>query len=541
MNQKLSRVLVGALGCAVAITGLAIPQSAQAHNPNPATVRTDSGPVAGTVSADHRLFQGIPYAAPPVGALRWASPRPPARWSAPRDASRPGSICPQTGDFLGNESSENEDCLTLNVTTPRRTTTRPLPVMVWIHGGGFYSGSGGIYGAEQLATRGDVVVVTVNYRLGLFGFLAHPSLDAAAGQQRSGNFGLEDQQAALRWVRRNAAAFGGDPRSVTLFGESAGGASTCAHLAAPGSAGLFHRAIVQSGPCALTTQWPYPDGGNWVARPRATAEKAGLAVAAKLGCDDPATAVTCLRAKPVANLLAASDGGQGFGPVVGDGVLPVNPKQALATGRFNKVPVMHGTTSDEHQTFQAAIDEFTGHPATAAEVRTELETILGHDEAVAVLARYPLGDYASPSAALAAIWTDYTWSCTGLSTDRLLARSVPTYAFEFADKQAPWFSDWTPPSFPTGAYHAAELQYLFTGAYSSAQLSPAQRRLSDQMISYWTRFAHTGDPNGPTTPRWPTFRPTSEHTQSLAPGPHGIKPVNLDRTHRCDFWQSLDR
>lgn len=541
MNQKLSRLLAGALGCGVAVAGLAIPQSAQAHHTSPATVTTESGPVTGTVAAGHRSFQGIPYAAPPVGALRWASPRPHTRWSEPWDASRPGSTCPQTGDFLGDKPSENEDCLTLNVTTPRRTANRPLPIMVWIHGGGFYSGSGDIYGAEQLAIRGDVVVVTVNYRLGVFGFLAHPSLNGGASQQRSGNFGLEDQQAALRWVRRNAASFGGNPRSVTLFGESAGGVSTCAHLSAPGSAGLFHRAIVQSGPCALTTQWPYQDGGNWVARPRTTAEQVGLAFAAKLGCDGPATTVSCLRAKPAADLLAASEGGHGFGPVVGGGVLPVNPNHALATGRFNKVPVMHGTTRDEHQTFQAAIDEFSGHPATAAEVRTELETVLGREKAARVLTRYPLGEYHNPSAALATIWTDYTWSCTGLSTDRLLAKSVPTYAFEFADEQAPWFSDWTPPSFPTGAYHASELQYLFSGAYSAGKFSPTQQRLSDQMISYWTRFAHTGDPNGPTTPHWPTFRPTSEHTQSLAPGAHGIKPVNLDRTHRCDFWRSLDR
>jgi para-nitrobenzyl esterase len=530
MNRQYARLLAGAIGCGIAVAGLAVTGQAEAGRSDSTVVTTDNGPVRGTAASDYRLFQGIPYAAPPVGELRWASPRPAARWTAVRDASKPGSACPQTAGFLGDPPSETEDCLYLNVTVPRRADSRKRPVMVWIHGGGFYSGAGDIYGAQQLATRGDVVVVTLNYRLGVFGFLAHPSLDGGPGQQLSGNYGLEDQQAALRWVRRNAAAFGGDPASVTLFGESAGGVSTCAHLTAPGSAGLFQRAIIQSGPCALTTQWPYPDG-TWVSRPRATAERAGATVAARLGCANTATVPACLRAKPVPALLDASDGGQGFGPVVGGGVLPTNPAQALATGRFQKVPVMQGTTRDEHRTFQAAIDQFTGHPATAAEYRDQLTGIFGPEKAARVLARYPVSDYGTPSLALATVWTDYSWACTGLHTDRLLASQVPTYAYEFADEQAPWFAGAPTPSFPTGAYHASELQYLFSGGYASGVLSPAQQRLSDQMISYWTRFAHTGNPNGPATPAWPQFRPSGQHVQSLTTGPQ-IRPA-----HMCDFWQ----
>jgi para-nitrobenzyl esterase len=212
--------------CAAGVATAAMGSTAVADEPrDPAVVRVEDGLVRGTVADDHRLFQGIPYAAPPVGERRWGSPRPAEPWDGVRDATEAGSPCAQGGDFIGDVPSAEEDCLYLNVTTPRSAgsdTDRQLPVMVWIHGGGFMWGSGGIYGAEKLATQGDVVVVTFNYRLGLFGFLAHPALDGGPAEHLSGNLGIEDQQAALRWVRENAAAFGGDPDNVTLFGESAG-------------------------------------------------------------------------------------------------------------------------------------------------------------------------------------------------------------------------------------------------------------------------------------------------------------------------------
>jgi para-nitrobenzyl esterase len=535
------------LPAAVAVVGLALsglaagPAVAGRLDPgeDPRVVRTDDGPVRGLLAGDHRTFEGIPFAAPPVGPLRWASPRRPTPWTAPLPATRPGSPCAQTGGFPGDPPSDTEDCLYLNVTTPARTDGRKLPVMVWIHGDGFYQSSGGIYGAELLATKGDVVVVTFNYRLGAFGFLAHPALDGPPARRLSGNFGLEDQQAALRWVRRNAAAFGGDPGNVTIFGESAGGASACAHLAAPASAGLFHRAIAWSGPCTLTTQWPYP-GSTWAPRPRASAERDGATLAVNLGCAQVADPAACLRAASVPALLAAvSAGGQLFGPVVGGGVLPLHPKRALATGRIHKVPVIHGTTRDEHRTFQAGFELLAGRAATEADYREQIQAEFSKRQAARVMARYPLADYPSPSLALATVWTDYTWSCPALATDRLLAAQVPTWAFEFADAHAPWFRDVPLPGFPTGAFHAAELQYLFSGAYASGQLSPAQQRLSDEMVRAWTRFAHTGNPNGEGITAWPRFRGVRGHVQSLAPGPGGIHPVDLGREHRCGFWQSL--
>ncbi|GAA5191452.1 carboxylesterase family protein [Rugosimonospora acidiphila] len=497
-------------------------------------VRTDAGAVRGTAEATHRTFQGIPYAAAPVAALRWTAPQPAASWTGVRDATRPGNDCPQTAGFLGDAPSDNEDCLYLNVTTPRRTSGRKLPVVFFVHGGGFYSGSARLYGADRLTDQGDVVVVTANYRLGVFGFLANPAL----GGDQSGNYGLQDQQAALRWVRRNVAAFGGDPHNVTLVGESAGSVSTCSHLAAPSSAGLFQRAVMESGPCAVTTEWPYQDGGNWYPRARAVAEQEGSALAQRVGCADPATVAACLRAVPVATLLEASAGGQGYGPVYGGGLLPISPAQAVATGRFNRVPVIQGTTRDEHRMFVAAIEQFTSHVVTVDDYQNEVESVLGAADAQRVLARYPVSDYASPSEALAAVWTDRAWSCPALTTDRALSRYVPTYAYEFADENSPWASDSPPPSFATGAFHASELQYIFDDEQFPGPATAAQHQLSNQMIGYWSAFAHNGNPNRPGTPDWSRFQGSTTTVRSLTP--NGIRTVDLAAEHQCGFWSSID-
>jgi para-nitrobenzyl esterase len=515
MNRLATKLIAGTVAC-----GLLLAAVPAANASNPTVVQTEDGPVRGTVTQQYRAFEGIPYAAPPVGERRWKSPEPPSRWTAPLDATKPGPTCAQTGDFIGDVPSVAEDCLTLNVTAPR--DARKLPVMVWIHGGGFFSGSGGIYKADTLATKGDVVVVSLNYRLGVFGFLASDKIPG------SGDYGLEDQQRALRWVRGNIARFGGDPSQVTLFGESAGGISACSHLAAPGSAGLFQRAIIQSGPCAMTDQWPYPVDGNWVPRPREDAEAVGAKLMADLHCAD----VTCLRAAKVEDLLADSAGGNGYGPVYGGGgVLPVSPVEAIATGRFNRVPVIQGTTRDEHQTFQAAIEGFMGRPTNADDYHNDLDTFFG-PRAAAIKFRYPLGDKA-PGTVLASVWTDHAWACTALRSNKDLARYTPTYTYEFADDKAPWFAESAPPSFPTGAYHAAELQYLFPGVYGSKPLPAPQRRLADQMISYWTAFARSGDPNSATTPFW-----SRNDTISLAPGK--ITKTDIAHEHQCGFWDTFE-
>jgi para-nitrobenzyl esterase len=531
-NRRSVRITAAVGLAGVVAAGMAAPATADrvhgVSDQDDAVVHTSGGVVRGTLAGDNRTFDGVPYAAPPVGKLRWASPQPAANWTGTRDATKPGSACPQTAGFLGDAASDTEDCLYLNVTTPRNIGKKKLPVMFWIHGGGFYSGSGSLYGAQRLATEGNVIVVTLNYRLGVFGFLAHPSLDNQT--HKSGDYGLEDQQAALRWVHGNAQAFGGDAGNVTLFGESAGGISTCSHLAAPASAGLFQRAIIQSGPCTLEKQWPYADG-NWTVRPRKVAEQQGQATAAKLHCGDAA----CLRGKSVEDLLQASEGGQGFGPAAGGGgVLPKTPAKALATGDFAHVPVIQGTTHDEHRTFVAAIESFTGHAVTDADYRKDIEDFFGAEKAQKILAEYKSDD---PSTALASVWTDSAWSCTALQSDRLLSAQVPTYAYEFADEKAPWASDGSTPSFATGAFHAAELQYLFDDAQFHTPLTPGQKNLSGQMIGYWTRFAHTGNPNGGAAPSWPRF--DGNHVQSLTTG--GTRQTQLAAEHRCGFWQSLGK
>ncbi|MGK5550012.1 carboxylesterase/lipase family protein [Actinomadura kijaniata] len=531
------------LGAALAGAGLVVAGlSGTASAADGLVVATDKGAVRGKVTEGVREFQGIPYAAPPVGEYRWGSPRPARAWGGVRDATRPGASCAQNEGLLGEKRSVSEDCLFLNVTSPRRAGR--LPVMVWIHGSGFRNGSGALYRPYDLAKRGDVVVVTINYRLGVFGFLDHPALDGGTARNRSGNFGLEDQQAALRWVRRNAAAFGGDPRNVTVFGESAGGVSSCSQLASPAAAGLFQRAIVQSGPCTVMN-WPDWDGtliptGSWLPRPRATAEKQGLSVAADLGCADPATAARCLRGLPPEKLLPKSE--FGFAPVYGGGgVLPLSPAEAMATGRFNKVPVMHGMTRHEYRIFEAVQQGYGVPPIRdEAEYAKRIAAYVGEDRAPKVLARYPAARYGSFSEAWSAVVTDASFARSVGDASRALSRRVPTYAYEFADDRAPWVVTAPQPGFPVGAFHAAELQYQFdTDYFAGRRLAPAQRRLADQMTRYWTRFARTGDPNGPGSPRW---RPTDGDTaQSLAPGRNGVRPMDFTGDHAYGFWRSLYR
>ncbi|MFI7602269.1 carboxylesterase/lipase family protein [Actinoplanes sp. NPDC049681] len=485
-----------------------------------AVVRTADGPVAGIVAYGHRAFRGIPYAAPPVGPLRWGAPQPPEAWSEVRDATRSGSPCPQLPSVLPGDSakgSTTEDCLYLDVYTPRPAGRRH-PVMVWLHGGAFLSGAGSDYDGSELAERTGAVVVTVNYRLGVFGFLRTPG-----SSTEDDNAGIRDQQAALRWVRRNAAAFGGDPSRVTIFGESAGAASVCAHLVSPTAAGLFHRAVVQSGPCVTPV------------RTAAAAEQQGAALATTLGCTDPVTRPACLRALPVPALLAAAGTELGsFGPYVDGAVLPEQPATAIAAGRLHRVPVLLGSTHDEYRLFVALLYDLAGDPVTAARYPEIIRQQFG-DRADAVLARYPADRYASPGIALATVITDARFACPTRRTAALLSARVPTYAYEFADPAAPEFIV-TDPLMPLGAFHAAELPYLFGTGPGADQLTPQQRTLSTRVMDYWGRFAATGAPTTTTAPAWPHYGPRRDVVQSLVPlavGP--VRTFAVD--HQCEFWE----
>lgn len=399
---------------------------------------------------------------------------------------------------------QSEDCLSINVTTPA-APGRNRPVIVYIHGGSFNYGAGSNYRPDTMVSRGDVVAVTFNYRLGVFGFLAHPAFGADAG-----NLGMADQRAALRWVRDNIAAFGGNPRNVTIMGQSAGGFSVCAHLASPLSTGLFHRAIVQSAGCTAPS------------RERAESEQNAVDFAAALGCPDG----KCLRDKTTAELVAASGAGHdNYGPVVGGATLPVSPAQAFATGQFNRVPVLYGGNHDE-ETGQLAGMELAGLPPVDRENYPARVADLFGADADAVLAEYPLTDR-DPSLTLAAALTDRNWALPTDDTRKLLARHVPVYAYEFAERDTPWFPNFPAPRFAVGASHMLELPYLFDVRY----LTPAtQQDLRHTMIDRWTHFATTGRAT------WPEFR-DGRYVLSLASG--DVRRTDFAADHKLAFWRGL--
>jgi para-nitrobenzyl esterase len=488
---------------------------------------TDLGPVRGIAGQRVQQFQGIPYAQPPTGALRWSLPARPRPWTKVRDAHQPGPACAQLDDKGALVARSSEDCLYLNVTAPRGAVRRP--VMVYLHGGAFSSGAGSDFDARRLAVTGDVVVVTVNSRLGVFGFFGHPGLPG------SGTYGLADQQAALRWVRANAAAFGGDPRNVTLFGESSGGASVCAQLTSPAAAGLFQRAIIQSGSCLQ--HWPRnvmaPGLGAisyWASI--ADVQARGAKAAAELGCArQPQPA--CLRRLEAVKLLAMN--GRFTQPAYGTPVLPDEPVAALRSGAFHRVPVMQGNTRDEHRLFASLFD--MQKPIDDARYRALLKTAFGARLARRVHAEYPPRAYPGRSGSAAALaWarvgTDAGWVCPTLAADRLLARHVPVFSFEFADPDVPDIVGLLPKGYPPGAYHGSELPLLFDIKDTPITLSPAQRELSTRMIRYWSAFAAEGDPHTTGLPRWTAF----PATQALDSTPRGISRVDAGTTHRCAFW-----
>ncbi|WP_157246190.1 carboxylesterase/lipase family protein [Nonomuraea typhae] len=490
------------LAAAVLLTG-----SVDAGAP---VVTTDAGAVRGKVSGDVRIFSGIRYAT----AGRWEAPKPAAPWKGVKDATKPGSPCPQVGADYANVTSENEDCLFLNVTTPARPGTK-RPVMVWIHGDGAV-GAGHFSDPRRLAREGGAVVVTINYRLGVFGGFGYPGL------RNSGTFGLQDQQEALRWVRRNAAAFGGDPGNVTVFGVSYGASAIGGHLTSPGAKGLFHKAALQSGEAMMDMPAGsilpgLPAAPYLLWRSTAEVEETGKAFAAQLGCAD----LDCLRKLPVKKILAVPQIMNAFqGLAYGNEVLPEVPAKAIAAGRFHPVPVLAGATKDEHRLF-AAMRGKISYPDALKETFGE--------RAGAVAKEYPLERYGHPAVAWSAVMTDRLWAVATHAQNTALARRAPVYGYEFADRDAPMFLP-VPADFDLGAYHAGDLPYLFPG--KKEKLSPAQWKLSGQMVAYWTNFARTGDPNGTGLPAWP--RLGKGGTLSLEPGK--IRPIDYAAEHRLDFW-----
>jgi para-nitrobenzyl esterase len=503
---------------------------------------TDNGPVVGLQMETMKKFLGIPYAVPPVGDLRWQPPQPAARWDGVRDATQFANHCPQIASPFG-QASTTEDCLYLNVYTPVGGWHKGQghPVMVWIHGGALVVGESDDYNPTKLVENEDVVVVTLNYRLGFLGFLAHPALSAETNYGGSGDYGFMDQQAALEWVQRNIKNFGGDPDNVTIFGESAGGLSVHTQLASPEAAGLFHQAIVESGAYFLDTD----------TTPLATAEAAGIALANSVGCTKPTPAETaaCLRALPVTTLLAHQPAN--LTGNVDNKVLRQPIGKALQKGEFNRVPVMEGSNHDEWRLFVALNFWFAGLPIVN---ETSYEAGIAGSFGVpvtsplvsAVLSQYPLANYpgpTGPSIALGAVGTDGIFACNSRTSIRRMAKYVPVFAYEFNDENAPeLFLPTLPvPSFPPyGAAHASEIQYILgvRPFVAAPALTPAQVALSDNMVSYWGNFARSGNPNSSNAPEWPQYNVSTDLFQSLIP-PTPETESGFATDHKCAFWKFI--
>ncbi|WP_165977035.1 carboxylesterase/lipase family protein [Nonomuraea diastatica] len=503
-------------------------------------VTLDSGRIRGVYDGNVARYRGIPYAQPPTGGLRWQPPRPVARWQGVRDATTSGPACPQASDNP-KESSEEEDCLTLDVTVPKKARTEkaggePRPVLVWLHGGGFTAGRGADYDPRRLAVQGDVVVVTVEFRIGVLGYLALP------GMSGGGTFGLQDQRAALRWVRRNAAAFGGDAGNVTLFGESGGGIATCGQLTAPGGKGLFHKAIIQSGSCGTallpnatgpgTPRYPF-----W--RPLEETYAATRSAARKMGCPagkDAAKTLACLRGKPVKKLLELT--GMFTAASYGGPALPVSPERALRKGDFARVPVLTGHTGKEALVF-AGVLSLLGEPVTDENLPALLRQGFGR-RAEEIARRYPRDEYATPIEAWAAPNTDAMFACPHARDGDALARRTKVFAYVFGDDTAPAFVP-SLPGFPAGAGHASELAYLFDVRDKPISLdgepvplTRTQRSVAQDMVAAWTAFARTGTPSssGRAWPRWTPGKRVA-HLITEQPGSTATRPAprcaHLDR------------
>ncbi|MFJ6024509.1 carboxylesterase/lipase family protein [Brevundimonas sp. NPDC092305] len=484
---------------------------------------TASGPVRGMEGAGVRAFLGVPYAAPPVGELRWRAPRPPEPWTEPRDATRIGADCTQAigrKAILGGGGGlvfGKEDCLYVNVYAPAGAEG-PLPVMVFLPGGAFTIGSGANYDPSRLVGRGRVLV-TVNYRLGALGWLAHEDF-AADGEGIGGNWGLMDQQAALRWVQDNIAAFGGDPADVTVFAESAGAWSLCSLMTSPGSEGLWSRVILQSGTCVEPTSL-------WSA---GEAAESGNTFAASVGCTDEDVRA-CLRRTPASRLAKAASRRQGlngpgsWGPVYGDAVVPMAPPEAFARGAFVKTPVMIGSNADEGRLF--AVEVRDGE-------RYDKETVWMYGEEIGsrVLERYPVEDEAW-GLTMARQFTDQKFACPADALRRMLARHVPVWGYQFADPDAPIvIPRWLTP-YDMGAYHASELTYVFGTRWAfadPARFTPEQKALSERMGDLWAGFGSEGF-----EVNWPRMAADGGAVRVFSPEGDRVDDGFSDR-HECGFW-----
>jgi para-nitrobenzyl esterase len=507
---------------------------------NNAIVRIESGLLSGQFSADGivRAFKGVPYAKPPIGELRWRAPAPSVPWDGVRNARQFGPRClqpsrlPTSIQYFGPEA-EGEDCLYLNVWTAARSSDERRPVMVWIHGGAFYLGSAAqpIFDGERLARKG-VVIVTVNYRLGRLGFLAHPELSAESDQGVSGNYGWLDLIAALRWVQGNIGAFGGDPGCVTIFGQSVGATTVCAFMTSPLTRGLFHRAIGQSG-AALSAPGD-TDGGSMLRLE--AAEQAGRDFAKGLGANSidelrgkSAEQIQLVRPEAGWTIKAVMDPSEP-GPVrretawptIDGHILPEPPIDAFTRDAQIDVPLLTGSTTSEGALF-------AGAPSLAA-FREEARGERG-ESAPTFLELYPASSDKDAAAASKAARGDRLFVAQNWTWARLHARTGRANAFYYCFDRVPP----APELKDIGAFHTADIPYVFQtfDAYERWPWQPWDYRLSDTMSSFWVNFARAGDPNGAGLPAWPSFNVHREATVRFA---DDIGITSVPNRQRLAFW-----
>jgi len=487
-------------------------------------IQTQSGLVEGRQELAQTVFRGIPYAMPPVGELRWREPQPPASWPGIRKADNFSAICPQLGTSVPGAAPEptSEDCLYLNIWMPAHARGAKIPVMVWLYGGGWTTGSASmpLYWGDQLAAHG-VIVVTVGYRVGAFGFLAHPELTRESPHQVSGNYGLLDQIAALRWVKRNIGAFGGDPGCVTIFGQSAGSMSVCLLMSSPLAKGLFQRAIGESGG-VFTPPAAVPGSQAFFL---AGAEQTGQAFQKRLG----ATSLAQMRELPAAEIVKSE---QDFPFLFAfDGyVLDRQPFDTFSGGHQNDVALLVGSNADEGRPL------LEGSRITASNFGSDLAHSAFAKIPNSVLTHYPFMSDKEAFESLAALerdvrfgWDMWTWARLQSTTGK-----APVYYYYFGHRPpAPTGSPWA----RWGAGHWAELPYVFghpdqaPGVWSSGD-----RALSDAMIGYWTNFARNGNPNGPGLGKWPAFTCASPRVLHLDEEIHVGGVANLDKLQAIETF-----
>ena len=474
--------------------------------PETDAVKLDSGMISGETEGNVRIFRGIPYAAPPVGDLRWKAPQPPESWSGIRQFTKFGPSCPQPQE--SSSSVYSEDCLTLNVWTPATHPQAKLPVMVWIHGGGFNFGGTSLpeYDGKNLAAKG-VVVVTVNYRLGPLGFMVHPLLDAESASGTSGNYGLLDQIAGLQWVQRNIAAFGGDPTQVTIFGQSAGSRSVSLHLLSPMTKGLFKGAIAESGGPIIGSEYLSPSfDGN-----KANVSKMGQELARRLGSADAPDVLADMRAKSAEEVVKAAacstslfDDGLFFAPVFDSWVLPDNPRTALAEGRIHAVPVITGSTKNEGALYLLQEKEITRQ-----KYREFFESRFGQSVGQAMEMFPAPRDKDIGSAIDNVIAVAANARPAQLTAQAIERKGIKAYVYQFT--RVPQ----TALARKAGAHHGVDLAYVFGNMTEAGAFDEVDRNLSQAVMQYWVNFARTGNPNGNGLPIWPEYRTQEDLTMEF--------------------------